>query len=197
MLSTLQYADGMAHDDPRAIGSTVAAANRAAALVDVLGRDEKPGRTLTRVVAVLREYGELDPIVATEADLPGLRAVAARLREVFAAPDLAAAADRLNTMFAEFAGPPRLTSHEGSTNWHLHTDADDDSPLDEWLATSSALALATLLTERQAPPGGICAAPDCSIPFVDRGQGAPRRFCSPRCASRVRVAAHRRRRRDA
>lgn len=184
------------NDDPRAIGSTVAAASRAAELVRVLCRKDGPDQTLADIVAVLRKYGEPEPIPITTADLPGLRAVAARLREVFAAADLSAAVDRLNALFAEFAGPPRLTAHGGSTNWHLHVDGDDDGPWDEWFATSSGLALATMLTERQAKPGGICAAPDCTVPFVDRGQGAERRFCSQRCANRVRVAAHRRRRLD-
>ncbi|WP_231608091.1 CGNR zinc finger domain-containing protein [Streptacidiphilus albus] len=38
---------------------------------------------------------------------------------------------------------------------------------------------------------GRCAAADCDHFFVDTGRRSPQRFCTPRCATRVRVAAHR------
>ncbi|MEV4252977.1 CGNR zinc finger domain-containing protein [Spirillospora sp. NPDC049652] len=58
-----------------------------------------------------------------------------------------------------------------------------------------ALALAVLLAERRSLPGGLCASPACGRPFAMTGRGAPRRYCSARCGSRERVAAHRRARR--
>ncbi|MGF7236501.1 MAG: CGNR zinc finger domain-containing protein, partial [Frankia sp.] len=62
-----------------------------------------------------------------------------------------------------------------------------------WFAGSSALAFARLMVDRQVKPGGLCAAVGCGTPFADLGRGDPRRYCSPRCATRERVAAHRRR----
>jgi predicted RNA-binding Zn ribbon-like protein len=164
------------------------AARRAADLVAVL--DREPPASMAEVVAVLVAHGEPEPVELGEDDLARLRAPAAELRQVFAATDTAGAADALNRILARHARPPRLTRH-GGTAWHLHVDADDDGDWVEWFAASSAHALAVVLAERQAPPGGVCAAPDCAHPFVDDGRGGPRRYCSPRCATRVRVARHR------
>ncbi len=110
---------------------------------------------------------------------------------MFAAPDVASAASVLNALFAAYARPPRLTDHEDGYGWHLHIDAADDGPWGAWLVTSSALGLASLLAERQDVPGGLCASPACGKPFAHTGGGSRRKFCSPRCATRERVAAHR------
>jgi hypothetical protein len=142
-----------------------------------------------RLAAVLAEHGE-SGVELHPGDLDDLRAAAEPVGAVFAAADTTAAADALNALFVRYARPPRLTAH-GGTAWHLHVDADDDGPWGEWFATSSGLALAVLLAERQAPPGGVCAAPGCGRPFVAHGAGSPRRYCSSRCATRVRVARHR------
>lgn len=70
-------------------------------------------------------------------------------------------------------------------------DGGDDAPWVEWFLTSSCLALAVLLAERQAPPGGFCASPSCGRPFVNTGRGSARRYCSAACGTRERVARHR------
>jgi predicted RNA-binding Zn ribbon-like protein len=173
-------------------GSAAVAAQRTAALTAVL-RPSEPGEPvgIPDVARVLRDYGEPEPIELTDADITQLRAVAADLHAVFAASSTAAAARRLNRLLGACAGPPRLTDHHG-TAWHLHVDASDGGPWAQWLATSGAMALAALLTGRQAKPGGLCAAIGCRRPFIDLGRGAARRYCSTRCASRARVAAHRR-----
>jgi predicted RNA-binding Zn ribbon-like protein len=140
---------------------------------------------------VLRAHGETGPIEISDADLAALRRAALGLREVFAAGDVTAAADRINALLAAYAHPPRLTSHGGEHGWHLHVDSSDDAPWAEWFVTSSCLALAVLLAERQAPPAGLCASHSCGKPFVNVGRGAARRFCSTACGTRERVAAHR------
>ena len=86
--------------------------------------------------------------------------------------------------------PPRLSSH-GGTAWHLHIDSADDASWAEWFAASSAVALAAVLASHQEPPGGLCAAADGGMPFANTGSGSPRRYCSPRCATRARVTAYR------
>lgn len=159
---------------------------RAVDLLGVLLGDADP----TAVAGVLRAYGEPD-VRLSPSELEELRAAAVALRSVFAAPDVATAASVLNALFAEYAGPPRLTDHEEGYGWHLHADAADDGPWGAWLVTSSALGLASLLAERQDVPGGLCASPSCGKLFAHTGGGSPRKFCSPRCATRERVAAHR------
>ena len=181
----------MASREP-VLGSSVHdAARRAADLLDVLlpGPRRPAGRAA--LITVLRKYGEPDPIDISPAGLAGLRQAALLLREVFAAGDADTAADRLNGLLAGRAHPPRLTTHGGTSGWHLHVDGSDDAPWAEWFLTSSCLALAVLLAERQAPPAGLCAAPSCGRPFVNVGRGAARRYCSDRCATRERVARHR------
>ena len=113
------------------------------------------------------------------------------MREVFAAGDARTAAERINQLLAGHARPPRLTTHDGTSGWHLHVDGGDDAPWAEWFLTSSCLALAVLQAERQAPPAGLCASPSCGKPFVNTGRGASRRYCSAACGTRERVARHR------
>ncbi|MFC3999105.1 CGNR zinc finger domain-containing protein [Nocardiopsis sediminis] len=164
-------------------------ARRTTDLVNLLSRDDADAAA---VDAVLRAHGETDPLDVSSADVAAMRAAALRLRAVFTAPDTGAAADSLNTLLARSAHPPRLTSHGGTTHWHVHVDGHDDAPLGEWFLTSACLTLSLVLTDRQRPPGGVCAAAGCERVFVDTGSGSPRRYCSQRCATRSRVAAHRR-----
>jgi predicted RNA-binding Zn ribbon-like protein len=178
-------------------GSVHDAAQRAADILAVLlpraGNRLAPDSPGERdaVIEVLEAHGEPSPVEISPADLEGLRRAALELREVFTAGDVAAAADRINGLLAERAHPPRLTTHGGASGWHLHVDSSDDAPWGEWLLTSSALALAVLLAERQARPAGICASPTCGRPFVNVGRGSARRYCSAACGTRERVAAHR------
>ena len=189
------------------LGSVHDAARRTADMLAILlpregagsGQDRSgpgrsgPGRSGQRaaLAAVLRAYGEPEPIEISGADLDGLRQAAISLGEVFAAGDAATAAGRINALLTGRARPPRLTTHGGTSGWHLHVDGSDDAPWAEWFLTSSCLALAVLLAERQAPPGGFCASPSCGRPFVNTGRGAARRYCSPACGTRERVARHR------
>src|SRR6516164_1347686 len=173
------------------------AAQRAADLLAVLlprtGDRLPPGHADERaaVIEVLRAHGEPEPVEISAAGLDGLRRAALELRGVFTATDVATAADRINDLLAGRAHPPRLTTHGGTSGWHLHVDSSDDAPEAEWFLTSSCLALAVLLAERQAPPAGICQSPSCARPFVNVGRGSPRRYCSAACGTRERVAAHR------
>ena len=170
------------------------AAQRAADILAVLlPWTGNPGQGGERdaLIAALRAHGEPEPIQISDADLAGLRQAATDLREVFAADDAASAADRINALLGARAHPPRLTTHGGASGWHLHVDGSDDAPWAEWFLTSSCLALAVLLAERQAPPGGFCRSPACGRPFVNVGRGSARRYCSAACGTRERVARHR------
>ncbi|WMX43653.1 CGNR zinc finger domain-containing protein [Streptomyces roseicoloratus] len=169
----------------------LANALRAADLVNVLGRPGPDSAVLAETARVLRAYGESEPLGLSATDLPGLREAAAELRPVFAAAGTDAAAHALNALLAARTGPLRLTSHGGTSPWHPHVDGDDDAPWAEWFLASSCLALAVLLWDRGRAPGGVCASTACQDVFVPQG-AKERRYCSRRCATRERVAAHRR-----
>ncbi|WP_308164560.1 CGNR zinc finger domain-containing protein [Nonomuraea sediminis] len=165
------------------VHSTKDMARRAVDLcVELLHATPTPGS----VARVLRSHGEPSPVL-TSSDVEDLRSAAVRLEEVFGASSVSGAASLLNRMLAH---PPRLTSHEG-TAWHLHADSSDEAPWGEWFLSSSALALSVLLAEHQRVPGGLCASAGCRKPYLDLGGGSPQRYCTPRCATRERVAAHR------
>ncbi|MGW3646707.1 CGNR zinc finger domain-containing protein [Streptomyces sp. NPDC000878] len=169
--------------------SVLANARRAVALVNALTGGDPA--TPSVVVAVLREYGEPDPLDLAVHDVDEMREAAFLLREVFGAGDVDRAAGVLNRLLLERAGPLRLTSHGGGTPWHPHVDRDD-GPWGEWFLGSSCLALAVLVWEYQRPPGAVCASVSCENVFVTQGRGPERHYCSRRCATRERVAAHRR-----
>jgi predicted RNA-binding Zn ribbon-like protein len=179
------------------LGSVHGTAQRAADVLAVLlpraGNRLSPGSVEERaaVIDVLRAHGEPEPVEISPASLELLRQAALELREVFIAEDATAAATAINSLLAGRAHPPRLTNHGGTSGWHLHVDSSDDALWGETILTSSCLALAVLLAERQAPPAGICASPSCARPFVNVGRGAARRYCSAACGTRERVAAHR------
>jgi predicted RNA-binding Zn ribbon-like protein len=164
-------------------------ARRAAALVNVLTADRPDP---DEVVEVLRAYGEREPLDLTGEDVADLRSAAVLLREAFLADDVDTAAATLNRLLGEHTGPLRLTSHDGDTPWHPHLDRADDGPWGAWLLASSCLALTVLVWDHQRPPGRLCASSDCRQVFVTQGAGPERRYCSRRCATRERVAAHRR-----
>ena len=174
--------------EPTLVGSTRALAERTTDLLNALADRTTDATTIT---TILTRHGEIDPELDEE-DVAALREVAVELRHVLAADTLERTATRLNTLLAREARPPRLADHGGSHPWHLHADSDDEAPWDEWFAASTGLFLASLVSQRQRLPGGVCAARDCERVFVDTAHGSGRRYCSRRCATRTRVAAHRR-----
>ncbi|MEV0385368.1 CGNR zinc finger domain-containing protein [Nonomuraea sp. NPDC050643] len=170
------------------VHSTKAMAVRAVDLCVALLHEQPSIESVSRV---LREHGEAGDLALGEADVAAMRSAAGRLREVLGAAGADEAAALLNRLLAGAARPPRLTSHGGTTSWHLHVDSGDDASWGEWFLASSALALAVLLADHQRVPGGLCASGSCGRPYLDLGGGSPRRYCSARCATRERVAAHR------
>lgn len=182
-VGTRRSADGGGHRDEGGDAGVGRDAGARAPDVDARARDA--------VAAVLRSYGEAEPFALSADGLADLRAAARLLREVFAAEHVDEAAARLNRLLAAGTGPLRLTSHGGASPWHPHLDGGDDAPWAEWFLASSCMALAVLVWDRQRPPGGVCASPSCPNVYVTEGRGPNRRYCSRRCATRERVAAHR------
>ncbi|GAA1602218.1 CGNR zinc finger domain-containing protein [Kribbella sancticallisti] len=138
----------------------------------------------------LLEHGEPTATV-DEADLAQVKAVRERIRPVFhTAP--AEAAGILNDLLAEYAVRPYLSDHDGSP-WHLHV-ARPEATWADWLAAGTALGLAGFAAAHGFEAIGTCAASDCERVFVNPAERRPRRFCTPTCAGRTRVASHRARR---
>ncbi|WP_431771283.1 CGNR zinc finger domain-containing protein [Streptomyces cucumeris] len=178
-----------ANDDWSTRHSVQATAHRTAALINALA-EERPDPAA--VAEVLLAHGEPAPLDLTAEDIAAMRGAAALLRAVFAAEDTDRAASVLNDLLRKGTGRIRLSSHDGTSPWHPHLDSDDDAPWGEWFLASSCMALTVLIWDRQRPPGGVCASPSCGNVFLTLGSGPERRYCSRRCATRERVAAHRR-----
>ncbi|KOG51633.1 hypothetical protein ADK75_16740 [Streptomyces virginiae] len=130
-----------------------------------------------------------------EAGAAELRSAARRMAAVLGESDEDRAAEALNALFEECGTRPRLTRHEGHP-WHLHVDRGEGAGWGDWFLASGALALAQLLTEYGRIAWGACAAAGCGRFFLATGPGSARRYCSGGCATRARVAAHRRRKRE-
>lgn len=124
----------------------------------------------------------------------GLDQLAVDLGEVFRAPGPAEAAVRVSALLAPHAVRLSVSTHDGQPP-HLHFD-DAGHDLAGRLRLNSLGALAGVLAAAgdQHRLGGCAAAP-CRRVFVDRSRSARQRFCSPACANRATVAAHRARRR--
>jgi predicted RNA-binding Zn ribbon-like protein len=138
--------------------------------------------------------------VSTE-DLRVLRSVASGLREVFDAAtrsDAVAVLDATNALLAKHRPRPRLSAGHDPTgaapNWHVHV-ADVDAPAGTEVAAAAAWGAAHGIVHYGLDRWGRCAANGCANFFVDTSTNRARRFCSPRCANRIHVAAFRSRNR--
>lgn len=128
-------------------------------------------------------------------DVEPLRRAQAALAAVVdssAAGDEAGVVARLNTLLDEHPIRPRISGHDAKS-WHLHV-SDTDAAVAEIVTGEALFGLTLLVTNLGADRLGRCAAPGCGRAFLDTSPNRSRRFCGPRCATRVNVAAHRRRR---
>ncbi|MFF7453370.1 CGNR zinc finger domain-containing protein [Kitasatospora sp. NPDC008115] len=138
----------------------------------------------------LLERHQGPPFRLTEADARELREAAAPLVRLLGTGDPDDAAEQINALLDRHPVRPRLVRLPGRP-WSLHTEAPPAAGLTHWLLSTAALALGLWLSERGRCAWGRCAAPGCERFFVDTGRRTPQRYCTPRCATRVRVAAHR------
>ncbi|WP_156756913.1 CGNR zinc finger domain-containing protein [Actinokineospora pegani] len=125
----------------------------------------------------------------TDDDLAGLRAVRDALRAALGAAvdgDGDGVLSRVNALLSAHPPQPRLSGHSGS--WHIHVASAEAPPARE-VAAAAAWGLAQAVVDLGTARWGRCAA--CPNYFVDSSTNRAKRFCSPRCANRVHVAAHR------
>jgi len=129
-----------------------------------------------------------------DADLAALRPVADGLRDALDAavtgkPDAVLAA--VNHLLEQHPLRPRLSAgHDAEPNWHIHV-ADTDAPPATEVAAAAAWGMAHGIVHYGLNRWGRCAATDCDSFFLDTSTNKAKRFCSPRCANRVHVAAFR------
>lgn len=126
------------------------------------------------------------------AEARGLLEVVPRVRAVFEAADRGephTAAATVNDLLESTSARPRLDP-DGEGRYALHFHGPDDGYVRGWqagLASGLAMAVGSDLGGRL----GVCAAPACDRVYVDGSKNGTRRFCSTRCQSRVKAAAHR------
>ncbi|WP_188299737.1 CGNR zinc finger domain-containing protein [Streptomyces sp. CBMA156] len=150
---------------------------------------EDPDAGAADLQALLDRHGG-PPFRLTDTDARELREATAHVIAVLSTDDPDLAAEAINDLLDRHPARPRLVRLPGRP-WSLHTRAPADAGLAHWLLSTAALALGLWLSERGGCAWGRCAAPGCERFFVDTGRRTPQRYCTPRCATRVRVAAHR------
>ncbi|MGH3761223.1 CGNR zinc finger domain-containing protein [Actinophytocola sp.] len=135
---------------------------------------------------------------ASTADLAALTPVATGLRRVLAhavAGDETGVRQEVNALLDAHPLRPRLSAgHDADANWHVHV-ADVDAPPATEVAAAAAWGIAQGIVHYGLARWGRCGADDCANYYLDTSTNRAKRFCSPRCANRVHVAAFRSRRR--
>lgn len=125
-----------------------------------------------------------------EALLPWVQRARAVI-EALTAGQPAAASAEVNSMLADSGARPQLDADDHGVH-RLHFHGPDDTFSRGWaagIAAGLAMAIGGDLGHRL----GTCQAPSCDRVWVDLSRNTHRRFCSTRCQSRVKAAAHRRR----
>ncbi len=84
---------------------------------------------------------------------------------------------------------PQLTMHDGGAP-HLHY-ARDGAALPTWISAMAVSGLALYVCRHGRSRLRRCAADRCGRWYADESKNSSRRYCSPACASRTTVAAHR------
>lgn len=128
-------------------------------------------------------------------ELNASRALAERLRAIFEASDVDAAADLLNELLGEAKIEPRLDTH-GGRGPHFHY-ASPELPVITRLHAFTAMGLAMVVAMGDHERLGVCDAVDCSDTYIDTSKNMQRRFCSSTCSTRVNVKAYRARQKPA
>jgi predicted RNA-binding Zn ribbon-like protein len=137
----------------------------------------------------LRQHDIAWPRRITASDLEAVREVRAEVRGLFTADSAAQATQRLNALLAEPRVKLQVQRDRGETrlDWRIDTDV----PLADALRSAAALSAAHLASEYGFERLRVCGADPCADVFLDVSKRGEQRFCGPRCATRVRVAAHR------
>ena len=116
-------------------------------------------------------------------------AVSRSVIEAIDRDDLASAARLTNDLLLETGARPQLDPGDGG-RWGLHFHGPDDALGVGWSAGIAA-GLAMALGTPDAGRLGVCGADSCDRVYLDTSRNGGRQFCSTRCQSRTKAAAHR------
>lgn len=201
MLTTLAWPDmtgQMLFDSHVAtlLGTTVALVNRLTPGLDggrdvSLPVDEEALRLAVRDAINTQGYDvPVRRVTAADARMVATTVTEARrVVEDIDAGDLATAAKRTNVLLRRSGARPQLDTH-GPGVWNLHFHGPNDTFGVGWSAGIAA-GLAMALGTPDAGRLGVCSADRCDRVYLDTSRNGGRRFCSTRCQSRTKSAAHR------
>jgi predicted RNA-binding Zn ribbon-like protein len=156
-----------------------------------LPTESGPRRRLAATVelAIWGRSGQL-----SGADAEGLFTLAQELMVVFHAASEGAedlAAPMINALLREYEAAPQLAQHDGEP-WHLHFHSQaQEAGRSRARGATCATALAIVIGSHGTGRLGVCRADRCDRVFIDTSRNGSRRFCSPSCLSRQKVAAYR------
>jgi len=136
------------------------------------------------------ELGTADLSPVSDSDLDEIHSLRKSLREVFEAPDPAAAAVLVNGILARHSAMARVSLHSGEP--HLHFEPVGSS-VSAWVGAISAMGLAGVIVEHGVDRFGVCNASNCKDVFVDTTRNRSRLHCCGTCSTREAVAAFRKR----
>ncbi|TCK27212.1 CGNR zinc finger domain-containing protein [Pseudonocardia endophytica] len=164
-----------------------------AALVNTEAEDPDPVTDRALFDDWLVEFPYTGVRLGTDEELASVRAVRARLRGLWEAPDRDATVALVNELLGEAGAQPYLTRHDG-WDWHLHV-TPPDAPLAQRVGAEAAMAVVDLVRSDDLERLRRCAGDDCDAVLVDLSRNRSRRFCDTgNCANRAHVAAYRARR---
>ncbi|HEY6538901.1 MAG TPA: CGNR zinc finger domain-containing protein [Candidatus Dormibacteraeota bacterium] len=104
------------------------------------------------------------------------------------------AAELVNQLLIRYQAAPQLARHDGEA-WHLHFHSQAQEAGQAMArGATCVIALAVVIGSPGGTRLGICSAGHCDRAFIDTSKNGSRRFCSPSCLSRTKVAAFRARR---
>lgn len=137
----------------------------------------------------LAEHGMAWPRRPTNADLEQVRALRAQVRALFAARTQLEAAEVLNGLLAGTRVRMGVVRERPlpRIEWAMDTSVE----LVDALRSAVAVSAAHLVEDFGFDRLRVCGADPCADVFLDVSKRGEQRFCGPRCATRVRVAAHR------
>jgi predicted RNA-binding Zn ribbon-like protein len=141
------------------------------------------------LAAFLGEHGIEWPRRISGADLDDVRKLRAEVRELFSAVTQGEAATKLNELLADARVNLQVARERPlpRLEWTMNTSGE----LADALRSAVAVSAAHVVTEFGFGRLRVCGADPCADVFLDVSKRGEQRFCGPRCATRVRVAAHR------
>jgi predicted RNA-binding Zn ribbon-like protein len=126
------------------------------------------------------------------AELADVRSIRSRLHELWTV-DRDGAVPLVNSMLADGHALPRLVSHEGFEEWHIH-GTDDDAPLHTRILVETAMAFIDVIRADEYGRVRVCSADDCASVYVDYSRNGSKRYCDTgNCGNRMNVNAYRQR----